>query len=61
MHEAVDVFRVALLGERGEPRDIREQDGHLLALAFERALRGEDLLRKMLGGVGLGGGEARGG
>jgi hypothetical protein len=34
--------------------EVREEDRHLLAFAFEGALRGEDLLREVLGGVRLG-------
>ena len=34
--------------------EIGEEHGDLLALAFEGALRGEDLLGEVLGGVGLG-------
>ena len=40
--------------------EVGEEHGDLLALALERALRGEDLLGEVLGGVGLGGGEAAG-
>ena len=39
---------------------IGEEHGDLLALALQRALRRKDLLREVLGGVGLGGGEAAG-
>ena len=34
--------------------EVGEEHGDLLALAFEGALGGEDLLGKVLGGVGLG-------
>ncbi len=40
--------------------EVGEQDGDLLALAFESGLRGEDLLGEVLGGVGLGRSEAGG-
>ena len=33
--------------------EVGEENGHLLTLAFERALGGEDLLGEVLGGVGL--------
>jgi hypothetical protein len=33
------------------PLEIREEDRDLLALAFERGLRGQDLLGEVLGGV----------
>jgi hypothetical protein len=36
------------------PLQVREQHRNLLALAFERGLGREDLLREVLGGVGLG-------
>jgi hypothetical protein len=37
--------------------EVGEEDGHLLALAFQRRLRGEDLLGEVLGGVRIRGGE----
>jgi len=39
--------------------EIGEEDGHLLALALEGALRGEDLLGEVLRGVGVGRGRPR--
>ena len=39
--------------------EVGEEHRHLLALAFEGGLRGEDLLGEMLGGVGLRGVELR--
>src|SRR6185295_6332797 len=38
--------------------EIREEDSHLLALAFQRGLRGKDLLGDVFGDVRLGAGEA---
>jgi hypothetical protein len=52
-HQAVDVFRVEPLREGGEPRDVHEEDRHLLALPFEGAARGQDLFREVFGGIGL--------
>ena len=40
--------------------EVGEEHRDLLALALQRGLRGEDLLGEVLGGVGLGGGEAAG-
>ena len=39
--------------------EVGEEHGDLLALAFQRGLRGQDLLGEVLGRVGLGRGEAR--
>ena len=47
---------------RGQLRrigDVAKQHGHLLALALQRALRGEDLLGEVSGRVALGRGEPR--
>ena len=60
-HEPVHLLGVEALGQRGEPRDVHEEHGHLLALALERAARREDLLGQVLGRVGLGRGELAGG
>ena len=51
------------LGELHRPLHVGEEHRHLLALALERASRGEDLLGEVLRGVGarLGGGGALGG
>ena len=43
---------VDLLGEIHRALHVGEEDGHLLALAFEGAARGEDLLGEMLRRVG---------
>src|SRR5438445_11905709 len=56
--ERVDLLGVEALGERGKARHICEQDRHLLPLAFERALGGQDLLGEVSGRIGLGGREA---
>jgi len=53
IHELVDVLRVETLGQCGEARDVHEEDGDELALALQRALRDEDLLGQVLGGVAL--------
>ena len=55
---AVPLFGVELLGQIHRPLHIGEEDGHLLALAFEGGLGGEDLLGEVSGGVGLGGVES---
>ena len=54
VHELVDVLGVETLGERGEAGDVDEEDGDLLALALEGALRGEDLLGEVARGIRLG-------
>jgi hypothetical protein len=53
IHQPVNVFRVEPLGERGEPRDIHVEDRHLLALRFEGAPGGQDLLGEVFWGVGF--------
>jgi hypothetical protein len=50
----VDVLGVEALREGGETRDVNEEHGDELALAFEGALGGEDLLGKVLGRVAPG-------
>ena len=54
VHDAVDLFRVELLGEGGEVRDVGEEDGDELALTLHGASRGENLVREKLGRVGVG-------
>ena len=54
VHELVDVLGVEALREGGESRDVHEEHGDELALAFEGALGGEDLLGKVLGRVAPG-------
>jgi len=44
IHDPVDLLRVELLGDGGEVRHIRKEDGDELALPFHRASGGEDLL-----------------
>ena len=48
------VFGVDRLGELHRALHVGEEHRHLLALAFERAARGEDLLDQMLRRVGAG-------
>jgi hypothetical protein len=52
-HQPMDLLGVEALRQRGEPRDVHEEHGHLLAFAGERAFRGEDLLGKVLGRIAL--------
>jgi hypothetical protein len=52
-HDLVDVLWVEAFRERSKPRDVDEEDRHLLAFALERALGGEDFLGQVLRGVGL--------
>src|SRR5207245_2167110 len=51
IHDAVPVLGVELLGEVHRAFHVGEEDGHLLALAFERAAGAEDLLGQVLRGV----------
>src|SRR6266568_1868866 len=48
------LFGIAIGQELHRSLEIREENRHLLALAFEGALGGEDPVREMLGGVGVG-------
>ena len=52
VHDPVPLLGVDLLGELHRALHVGEEDGHLLALAFEGAARGEDLLGEVLGRVG---------
>jgi hypothetical protein len=52
LHDPVPVFGVDRLGEIHRPLHVGEEDGHLLALAFEGAARREDLLGEVLRSVG---------
>src|SRR6266540_3790726 len=52
IHDAVPLFRVEFGSELRRSSDVGEQDRHLLALAFERAPGGEDLLNEMFRRVG---------
>ncbi len=47
IHDAVPLLRVELGGQFGRSPDVGEEHGHLLALAFEGAARGQDLLGEM--------------
>ena len=47
-------FRIPVRQQLHRALQVREEHRHLLALTFQRALRGEDLLREMPGGVRLG-------
>src|SRR5262244_2204380 len=58
VHELMHLFGIESLGNGGEPGDISEQDGHLLAFAFQRRPGGENFLGEMRWRVALGGGEA---
>src|SRR5208337_1763153 len=49
LNDAMDLLGIELLAERGEVRDITEQDGHLPPLAFQRGASAQDLLGKMVG------------
>src|SRR6266850_8531502 len=60
VHQLVHVFRVELLGNRREPRDIGEQYRYLLALPFEGSSRGQDLFGQVPGGIAERGLEWRG-
>src|SRR5439155_24469889 len=52
VHDPVPVFWVELLGELHRALHVGEEDGDLLALAFEGGARGEDFLGQVLGRVG---------
>ena len=60
VHDPVDLLGVELLGDGGEVRHVGKEDGDELALPFDRAPGGEDLLGQKLGSVGLGMGEIEG-
>jgi hypothetical protein len=49
----VDLLGVEALRQGGEPGDVHEKHAHLLALTFQCAPRGEDLLGEVLRGVPL--------
>jgi hypothetical protein len=57
-HDGVDVLRIEPLGERGESGNVDEEDRDLLSLTLECRARSEDLIREVLGRIGLGGSEA---
>src|SRR6266496_3104281 len=52
IHDAVPLLRVELGGQFRRSPDVGEQDGDLLALAFEGAAGGEDLLGEVFRSVG---------
>ncbi len=51
VEQLVHGFRAKTLGELCRVRHVAEQHGHLLALAFERGARRQDLLREVRRGV----------
>src|SRR5439155_17416341 len=58
VHELMHLFGVDSFGNGGKSGDISEQDGHLLAFAFQRRPGGENFLCEVRWRVALGGGEA---
>jgi hypothetical protein len=52
LHDPVPCLGVDRLREIHRPLHVGEQDGHLLALAFEGAARGKDLLGEVLRRIG---------
>ena len=57
VEELARLLGVAVGEQLHRALEVGEEDRHLLALAFERGLGGEDLLGEVLGGIGLRGGE----
>ena len=53
VHDPVDLLGVELLGDGSEVCHVGKEDGDELALAFDGAPGGENLLGEELGGVGL--------
>jgi hypothetical protein len=53
VEELARLFGIAVRKQLHRALQIGEEDGDLLPLALEGGLRGEDLLRKVLGRVGL--------
>jgi hypothetical protein len=51
VQELPGIFGIAVGEQLHRALQVREQDGDLFALAFERGLRGQDLLGQVLGGV----------
>jgi hypothetical protein len=47
LDDPVHLFRIEALGERGEPREVGEEHGHLPSLALERGAGLENLLGEM--------------
>jgi len=59
VQEGLGLFRVEIPDQLGGAFEIGKQHGHLLALAFQRTARGEDLLREIRGGIRQRGGRRR--
>ena len=53
IQELARLLRVAIGQQLHRAFEVREQHGHLLALALQRSARGQDLLGEMLWGVFL--------
>jgi hypothetical protein len=53
VQDAASIFGIAVGEQLHRAFEIGEEDGHLLALAFESRAGGEDALGKMLGSVGV--------
>jgi hypothetical protein len=53
VEELARLLRIPVGKQLHRALEVGEEDGDLLTLSFERALRGENLLGEMLGGVGL--------
>jgi hypothetical protein len=51
IEELAGFLGVAVGEQFHRPLEVGEEDGDLLALALQGGLRGEDLLREVLGGV----------
>src|SRR4029453_6316729 len=60
VQQLVHLFGVELFRDGGEPRDVSEQDRHLLAFAGKRRPGGENFLGEVRWRVALGGSEAGG-
>jgi len=57
VEEPAGVLRVAVREELHRPPEVGEENGHLLALAFEGGLRGQDLFSEMFRSVRVWGSE----
>jgi hypothetical protein len=53
VHEGMHVLRIERPGQRAEPHDVRKQHCDLLALAFQGAAHGQDLVGQVPRRVGL--------
>jgi hypothetical protein len=60
VHELMHLFGVKSFGNGGEPGDVSEQDGHLLAFAGKRCSGGENFFGEVRRRVALRGGEVYG-